>query len=234
MAATTITLDISIKDTEVFRKALNLLVRASEKLGEIGVQMAKVAIDHIEIRWRPADSAGAWKTASMKPGSGSFTITGISRGVTYQVEARNVGTNGAASPWTQQTHEVDPANVVPLAPVNLASTVVLAGILLSWTAPQNQTSDAQYDVERCGDNAGEPDGNWTNVATVVGCQYTDLVTETSAYWYRVRAVNFQGLYSSYAGPAFGTPPAAPKVGEHIWVPYANYLTMTLDQENVQK
>ena len=68
--------------------------------------MPKVAIDHVEIRWRPIDTAGAWTTISIQPGTSAATLTGVQRGASYQIEARNVGKNGQPSAWTQQLHEV--------------------------------------------------------------------------------------------------------------------------------
>lgn len=69
--------------------------------------MPQVAIDHVEIRWRRADAAGAWTVETLKPGQGSTTLAGVERGVNYEVQARNVGVNGAASRWTPQTHMVN-------------------------------------------------------------------------------------------------------------------------------
>jgi hypothetical protein len=86
--------------------------------------MPQIPIDHVEIRWRRQDTAAAWTTEVLKPGNSCITITGISRGATYQIEARNVGTNGAASVWTQQTHVVDSANDTPLTPLNLVAIPV--------------------------------------------------------------------------------------------------------------
>jgi hypothetical protein len=69
--------------------------------------MPKVAIDHVEVRWRRADAAGAWTVEPLKPGQGSTTLAGVERGVTYEVQARYVGVNGAASQWMPQTHKVN-------------------------------------------------------------------------------------------------------------------------------
>ena len=69
--------------------------------------MPKVAIDHVEIRWRRADAAGAWTVETLKSGQSSTTLAGVEHGVAYEVQARYVGVNGAASRWMPQTHKVN-------------------------------------------------------------------------------------------------------------------------------
>ena len=162
--------------------------------------MAQIPVDYIEVRWRPADTAGAWMAQRMKPGSGPLTIASLRRGMTYQIEARNVGTNGEPSAWTQQTHTINGANQTPLSPTNLTATSGISGNTLAWQIPANQPADVQYDVERCGNNGSQPDGNWVNIQTLKASGYLDPATDGGAYWYRVRSVTFLGLCSDYTSP----------------------------------
>ena len=69
--------------------------------------MPKVAIDHVEIRWRRADTAGAWTVETLKPGQSSTTLARVEQGVANEIQARYVGVNGAASRWMPQTHKVN-------------------------------------------------------------------------------------------------------------------------------
>jgi hypothetical protein len=69
--------------------------------------MPQVAIDHVEIRWRRADAAGAWTVETLKPGLSSLSLVGVEPGVNYEVQARYVGVNGAASRWMPQTHKAN-------------------------------------------------------------------------------------------------------------------------------
>jgi hypothetical protein len=154
-------------------------------------------IHHVEIRWRRADAGGAWSVERLLPYQRSIAIPGVERTLTYQVEARNVASTGAASPWTQQTHTIADATDTPLDPTGFAAAEGVNGIALSWTVPANQAADAQYDVERCGNSGTSPDGLWVNIATVLASAYLDPVISDGAYWYRVRAVNFLGMYSAY-------------------------------------
>jgi hypothetical protein len=69
--------------------------------------MPQVAIDHVEIRWRRADTAGAWTVETLKAGQSAINVPGLEPGVNYEVQARYVGANGAASRWMPQTHKVN-------------------------------------------------------------------------------------------------------------------------------
>ena len=59
-----------------------------------------------------------------------------------------------------------------------------------------QIPDAEYVIERAPDVAGSP-GTWAELTRVRALQYTDPVTDSTERWYRVRAVNFLGLFSAY-------------------------------------
>lgn len=155
-------------------------------------------ISHFDVRYRRADTVGAWTTISMAPGE-TGQLTGVQRGMTYQIEGRSVGTNGAASVWVQQTHVVADANIAPVAPFALAALSVADGVHLAWSVAGKQAADVQYDVERTSDAGGAPNGSgWANIANIKSTAYTDGVTDGIVRWYRVRAVNFQGLTSAYS------------------------------------
>jgi hypothetical protein len=155
------------------------------------------SVARYEIRWRRADIVGAWTTIAVAPGD-QGQITGIQRGLSYQVEARAVGTNGAASVWVQQTHLVSNASQLPIAPTSLAALSVADGVHLNWSVLGTQRSDVEYSIERTGDSGGLPDGaHWANIANIKATAYTDGVTDGVVRWYRVRAVDFQGLTSAY-------------------------------------
>ena len=51
--------------------------------------------------------AGAWTVETLKPGQSSINVPGLEPGVNYEVQARYVGVNGAASRWMPQTHQVN-------------------------------------------------------------------------------------------------------------------------------
>lgn len=157
------------------------------------------SVDHIEVRWRRADTVGAWSTVSIPPNQASLDIDGTDRGVSYQIEARSVGTNGEPSAWVQETHIVADANQPPADPINLAALSIADGVHLTWTTATTQRSDAEYDVGRAADSGGLPDDTtWTNIANVKATSYTDGVTDGVVRWYRIRATTFLGVPSNYS------------------------------------
>ena len=50
---------------------------------------------------------GAWTVETLKPGQSSLSLVGAEPAVNYEVQARYVGVNGAASRWMPQTHKAD-------------------------------------------------------------------------------------------------------------------------------
>lgn len=158
------------------------------------------AIDHIEVRYRRADTVGAWTTCPPLPaGQQSLQIQGIERGLSYQVEARAVGTNGAASVWVQQTHTVADASQFPNAPTSLTALSVADGVHLSWTIPGIQRADVEYNIQRTNDISGAPNmAGWVDLVNAKTTAFTDGVTDGVVRWYRVRAVDFLGLQSAFS------------------------------------
>lgn len=156
-------------------------------------------IDHIEVRYRRADTVGAWSTFIIRNGQSTGQIAGIQRGMTYQVEARSIARNGAASIWTSQTHTVSDTTLLPIAPTGLAALSVADGVHLTWTISGTQRADVEYDVQRTSDVGGVPNAaGWVNITSVKATAYTDGLTDGVARWYRVRAVDFQSLASAFS------------------------------------
>lgn len=158
------------------------------------------AIATIEIRYRRSDTVGAWSpTITLPAGQQTCQIDGLQRGLTYQIEARAIGTNGSASIWVQQTHVVADASQLPIAPTSLTALSVADGVHLSWSVTGTQRADVEYDVERTNDIGGSPNPiGWTNIANIKATAYTDGITDGVVRWYRVRAVDFQELASAYS------------------------------------
>ena len=68
------------------------------------------ALDHIEVRYRTSNPVSAWTQLTLGPSESQISISGVTREAGYQIEARAVGKNGAASVWVQQTHTVASAS----------------------------------------------------------------------------------------------------------------------------
>lgn len=68
------------------------------------------SIHHVEIRYRRSTPPGTWSYVPLPPNTHSISIPGVDREVEYDVQARAVASNGAASAWVQQSHTVAAAS----------------------------------------------------------------------------------------------------------------------------
>lgn len=157
--------------------------------------MATAAVKY-EVRYRVLDSGNPWIVREFPATSTTISISGLQRGVSYEGEARAIGANGAASAWVDVSFVMASATLTPIAPTGLTVTGIAEGVALAWSVPSAQIPDAEYVIERAPDVAGSP-GTWAELTRVRALQYTDPVTDSVARWYRVRAVNFLGLFSAY-------------------------------------
>ena len=129
----------------------------------------------------------------------TYTVTGLTNGVTYTLALRAVNSlgNGAASTVK--------AVMVPSAPTNLSAAPGDGKVALSWADPGNSTiTKYQYSTDG-GANFSDFDGGRNSDATAN--TVADL-TNYTAYSFQIRAVNETG-----AGPASNiasSTPRAPK------------------------
>ncbi|WP_396616807.1 hypothetical protein ACHZ97_04315 [Lysobacter soli] len=186
-----------------------------------------------EVRYRPALSNQAWKVESFGPGSTTLSLKGLTRGTSYEGEARSIGPNGLASAWVPVTFTVAGASLVPLAPTGLSATTVADGVALKWTVADQQRTDVEYRIDRAPDSGGVP-GAWAELTRVRALHYTDPVTDQVRRWYRVRAVSFAGIESTISGivDRFGkasvvidseTPPQNPSPGTTWFQPSSKLM-----------
>ena len=135
---------------------------------------------------------------------GSYTVTGLSNGVSYrfQVRASNAAGAGAASP---QSDSVAPLGT-PAAPTDLRIEAGYAQLTLSWTAGSDGGSPVtgwQY-RQKAGSGAF---GDWTDIpggGDVSSHTMTGLANGT-AYRFQVRGVNAAGAGAASPQSAAGTP-----------------------------
>lgn len=92
----------------------------------------------IQVRWRVALSGQPWTYGSYPPEATNITIPGLSRGVSYEGEARSVGPGGAASAWVPITWDVADGNrtsstALPPVTVGNVSSRWISGTEISWS-----------------------------------------------------------------------------------------------------
>ncbi|MGH9634961.1 MAG: hypothetical protein ACRD72_09020 [Candidatus Angelobacter sp.] len=156
------------------------------------------AASYVEIRYRRTDSIGQWTFVKIPAGQDTVQLSGVERGVSYQIEARSVALSGSASDWVAQTHIVSALTLAPLTPTSLAATSLADGVHLTWLSPDVQRADVEYEIQRTGDIAGAPDGaHWATLNMVRSLRYTDGVTDGIVRWYRVRASTYGGITTAF-------------------------------------
>ena len=153
-----------------------------------------------------SSSGSSWTTAIANTGTSvtAAVITGLTNGISYmfRVSALNAVGASAVSATASSTPATIPGTVVSITPMPGDGAA-----LLTWNAP---TSDggapiSSYNVERSLDGL-----NWIVVASgVVGTSTTiSNLTNGTAYWFRVSAVNAVGSGAASA-PVVTVPAARP-------------------------
>ena len=129
----------------------------------------------------------------------TYTVTGLTNGVTHTLALRAVNDLGNGAPSTVS------ALMVPVAPANLSAAPGDGKVALSWADPGNATI-TKYQYSTDGDaNFSDFDGginSATTANTVTG------LTNYQEYSFQIRAVNASG-----EGPASNSASATPRIGK---------------------
>ena len=189
----------------------------------------------LQVSWSPPTSPGAlaitgyelrhcnnsgdcsaddsWTIVSSSGTDTTATISGLSNGITYQVQVRALNGAGLGA-WSPSAtgSPIDPVQR-PSAPAAPSITADHLSLGVSWTAPEANGSDiTDYDVRYCA-VSGSSCGAWqdkSHAGTAVTATITGLTNGTS-YQVQVRATNSVGT-SDWSASVTGTPGAqAPDV-----------------------
>jgi len=136
------------------------------------------------------------------PTTNSYSNTGLLSSTAYRYRVRAVDAANNASAYTSVVGATTPAVSAPSA---LGATVVSSSqINLSWTASSGTI--AGYQVERCTGTSCTPAPPAVGAPTTNSYSNTGLLSST-AYRYRVRAVDAANNASTYTSVVTGTTPA---------------------------
>ena len=94
--------------------------------------MAKTAARYFEVRYRIAGADTAWSVPVRYGATQEIVLTGLSRGASYDVQARYISACGAMSAWLDQTGVTVPATNQRIGQGNI-NTLNTGGIRSAWT-----------------------------------------------------------------------------------------------------
>jgi chitodextrinase len=149
-----------------------------------------------------AGSSCSWAQLAT-PSSTTYTVSGLSQGVTYEYRVLATNTANQQSGWSSTASATVPVTTAPRAPSSLtASAPKWSTVNLSWTAatdPITGVAIAGYEIYRNGTAIG---------GTTSATTYTDSTTApNTTYTYKVEAYDAWHNYSGPATASVTTPPA---------------------------
>ncbi len=158
---------------------------------------------------RSTTSGSGFTTVAVSFGC-SIDDHAVQNDTTYYYRISAIDTFGQESIWSGEV-SASPQLLPPVSPANLAATPSDAMIQLDWD--DNTEADiCYYKVYRSMASAGvyEPVATAMGASHITDCQ----VVNGSTYYYKVTAVNDDGLESGYSNMVYGSPqvagaPAAP-------------------------
>ena len=154
---------------------------------------------------RATTSGGLYTTVSSPTGT-SQTDTGLTNGTTYYYVVSAVSSAGESANSSQASAT---PGVIPAVPTGLTATAGNQQVSLSWTASSGATS---YHLKRSTTSGGP----YTTVASPTGTSQTDTgLTNGTAYYYVVSAVNATGESANSSPQVTATPAAVTSVAATI-------------------
>jgi hypothetical protein len=157
---------------------------------------------------RAASSSGPFtEIAVVGAGSTTYTNTGLAASTTYHYRVRAYNSAGSSAYSNTASATTQTVTTIPASPSSLTATATSSSsIRLSWTDASN--NETGFKVER----STAATGPWSQVATTsagVAIYNNTGLTESTRYFYRVRATNGAGDSTASNAADATTAPAAP-------------------------
>jgi fibronectin type 3 domain-containing protein len=175
---------------------------------------ARVADAEITLSWDAVEGAVSYNVYRSTSQTGTYAKIGEGASPSYTDTVTDIGTywyrvsavsaRNFASSYSAPTSAT---TEIPSAPTNVSARVADAKVTLSWDAVEGAVS---YNVYRSTSPTSQT-GTYTKIIGGASPSYTDTVTTTGTYWYRVRAVSAGNFVSSYSASTSATVagPSAP-------------------------
>ncbi len=154
---------------------------------------------------RSTDGVNFVQLAILNPNSTSYINISLSNG-TYYYRVRATSYVDGNSDYSNVASAMVATIVgpVPQAPTNLQGAASSTGVGLTWT--DNSSNEATFRIERSTDGVAFAE-IWNVGANVTSYTDSALINGTLTYYYRIRANNVNGGYSSYSNTVVVTMPA---------------------------
>lgn len=152
-------------------------------------------VDHIEVRYRPADAPDAWTYAPHCPPGSATVDVPLEPGRQHVIQARSVSLCGAPSEWVEINHTPATPSKAPNAPNNLTVSGMPDGLHCAWTLGDKR-ANITTELNIAPDVNDSP-GPWVYADEVRGASDLLRITDADEHWVRARHVDYAGNVSAW-------------------------------------
>jgi len=166
-------------------------------------------VDHYEFQWKFSTDSTYNSVLLKDP---KFILSPAESAKAYDSRVRSVNALGVNSQFISSASPISTTNdgTIPNAPTSLTVSGGYAATTVEWTAPTANTNGTalkdlfQYEIYR-----GTSTNPTTLVGRVAGTTFSDIgLSNSTTYYYRVKALDFTGNSSAFSSNGNGTTNAA--------------------------
>lgn len=169
-------------------------------LATIFPQGGTIKIGSFKVRYREQGET-AWLFADATPENLTAILTGVTEGITYEMQAQAISQYGAASIWSAvYTHTVIGQGEIPGDVAGLSANIIGANAYLSWN-PNTDVDLSHYRIRWSAVLSGATWAASIDIVERVGKPATSVTVPAMVGTYLIKAVDYQGNESETAGAA---------------------------------
>lgn len=187
---------ISVQSGTAWLEILSNAVRA-RMFVSLAPLSGTIAIGSYKVRYRLQGNT-VWNYITVDPGNPTAIITGITEGMTYEIQAQAISAYGVASAWSDVTlHYVIGQTELPADVDGFACNVVNTEAHLSWTA-NTEIDLSHYKIKWSSLTSGATWAAAVDVVAKVSRSATSVVVPAMVGTYLIKAVDYAGNESETA------------------------------------
>ena len=158
--------------------------------------------DHYVVEWKLASASNYY---SMTTKSTPAVITTLQNGQSYNVRVKAINEIGVSSAYVTATPTAATDTTAPNVPSSVSATGQFEAISVNWTNP-TASDFSHVDVYQSTSSGG----TYALVGKSSGTSFVKVgLSTTTAYYYKVKAVDFTGNQSAFSSVVSATTTAAP-------------------------